>query len=82
MKTVVWSGANALIELRNPIYKVKEYDTASFKQLKDKDLVGIDLRIQGDTIPIRKKQKYIVAHMEDFWWIEYESFVEPPHVNL
>lgn len=73
-----------LIEERNPIYKESLTPSIGLGDMLNKQLIGIDIIVAGERIPIKIKQKYIVKHLHDCWWLEeeYEPYSSPPFVNL
>ena len=73
-----------LIQERNPIYKETLTPSTNLGDMLNKQLIGIDIIVAGERIPIKLKQKYIVKHLHDCWWLEEENelYSSPPFVNL
>lgn len=75
-----------MIRNRNPEYKEKTDQSLYFQGgLLTKDLIAMDVFIQGERIRIKKKQKFIVQHIKDCWWVEYQDYnldSQPPYVQL
>ena len=73
-----------LIQERSPIYKETLTPSTNLGDMLNKQLIGIDIIVAGERIPIKTKQKYIVKHLRDYWWLEEENepYSKPPFVNL
>ncbi|TSI05282.1 hypothetical protein [Lysinibacillus sp. BW-2-10] len=63
-----------MIGNRNPEYKEKTNPSLNFGEgLLTKDLIAIDIFVNGERIRVKKKQKFVVQFSNDYWWIDGNS---------
>lgn len=73
-----------IIDTRNPSYEIKISPSMVNGELMNKTLLAIDVIVNEERFTVKKKQKYLVKHMRDSWWLEeeYEQYQSPPFVHL